>query len=119
MRAKYRCLEQLLNCYFHEHWLEESLTPKQVVAGYLNEWSSRDFPYLLFELSELLLCPEPVLRTEARAMGCHYYPPGDGMSYRRWFVALADQVASHIDTIAMIPSSPAHPAREFNPDIKP
>lgn len=98
MQAKYRCLEQLLSCYFHQDWLDDALTPKQVVEGYLNEWSARDFPYLLFELSELLICPEPVVQAEAQAMGCHYYPPGDGMTYRRWFSLVAEQVAGHIDS---------------------
>ena len=98
MRAKYRCLEQLLSCYFHPDWLDELRTPRQVIEGYLNEWSARDFPYLLFELSELLVYPEPVVRAEAQAMGCHYYPAGDGLSYRRWFALMSEQIASHINS---------------------
>lgn len=101
MKMKYRCLDQLLCCYFHADWLEELLTPRQVVEVYLNEWSAREFPDLLFELNDLLAQPEPGLREAAHAMGCHYYPPGDGISYRHWFKSLAEQVAAHVHSASL------------------
>ena len=96
-KPRYPCLEKLLGCYFHDSWMEEAPCADAVIEIYLSEWSRHEIPLAVLELRQLLEEGDDAIEQQVQAMGCHYDPPEDGLSFRQWLEHVERQLSTHLE----------------------
>jgi hypothetical protein len=89
----YPDLAFLLQAYFHQNWAEPQrragMAPsyRQVVIEFREREPPEKAARVIADLDDVIAqdLSEPALRELSRGMGCQFYPPGLGMTYRAWF----------------------------------
>lgn len=98
MSQPYIRLRDFFHGYFHQDWVEEyNDDPVRAVAEFITDQSPEDVKETLAELEFLLNqnFNEEELHKTVLGLGCAYYPPGGGQTYKKWLTDARNQIAEH------------------------
>jgi hypothetical protein len=88
-------LTRTLCCYLHQDWTMEFASEGEALGMIVRECAPEDVAAAASEIDGLILpATEEQLATALMDVGCYYYPPGDGNTYRNWLVHVRDLFAS-------------------------
>jgi len=89
-------LEQTLACYLHQDWTLDFGSEETALDTILTECSDADISAAAKEIDELLASSsEAELREALTDAGCHFCPPGAGLTYRDWLAHVRVKLKAH------------------------
>lgn len=91
-------LKNLLAGYFHQDWRADYGSAPQALEQYLSESSLDEIKSAHDELRTLLLRSDQDVIACVVAMGCYYYPVGNGSSYRDWLKGVMLRLKQHVES---------------------
>jgi len=96
MSEKYKNLEELIGCYFHQDWTSDDDSASAVVERYLSEWPIDGVLAVVDEIGQLLkdTKSEGDLRKVVMKLGCYYEPGADALTYREWLASVRARLAA-------------------------
>jgi hypothetical protein len=86
MKSRFRNLDGLCACYFHQDWDMDDPTAEAVVRQYIRDADPQEVQKVAAEIDDFLQIEmtEEERKTILDTFGCEYYPPGDRLSYSEW-----------------------------------
>lgn len=95
MNSLRESLTRTLGCYLHQDWMMEFASEGEALGMIVRECAPEDVAAAASEIDRLISsATEEQLATALMDVGCYYYPPGDGNTYRNWLVHARDVFAS-------------------------